>query len=259
VGEIAIPVGSAEVTTEFLVQEQRKLKKSIGRLDILFFLLCTIVGFDTVGATAAAGAQAFTWLIFLGIFFFLPYGLLTSELGSTFPEEGGAYEWVKLAFGRPAAAINTTFYWFSNPIWVGGSLAFIALAAFGVFFTPLTGIWKYLFQLAFIWICVLAATVAVRAGKWLQTIGALVRIFVLGFFTLSVVGFRNGVGGVSTGDTHVGFIASCRSVPLRDSDPSNASRDDERGDVPAATLRAFLLAVLLWGTMSRSCSCRSSR
>jgi hypothetical protein len=32
-----------EVTAEYAVEE-KKLKKSIGRLDILFFLLCTIVG-----------------------------------------------------------------------------------------------------------------------------------------------------------------------------------------------------------------------
>lgn len=98
---------SIEITTQYAVEEKKKLKKSIGRLDILFFLLCTIVGFDTIGATAASGAQAFTWLIFLGIVFFLPYALLTSELGSGFPEEGGAYEWVKLAFGRRFAAVST--------------------------------------------------------------------------------------------------------------------------------------------------------
>jgi len=67
----------------------------------------------------------------LGVFFFFPYALLTSELGSAFREEGGAYEWVKLAFGRRLAAINTLFQWVSNPIWVGGSLAFIALVVGG--------------------------------------------------------------------------------------------------------------------------------
>ena len=76
---VAQPV---EVTTQYAVEEKKKLKKSIGRLDILFFLLCTIVGFDTIGSTAASGAQAFTWMIFLGVFFFFPYALLTSELGT---------------------------------------------------------------------------------------------------------------------------------------------------------------------------------
>jgi amino acid transporter len=255
----SIPAGfeDYEVTTQYAVEEKRKLKKSISRLDILFFLLCTIVGFDTIGATAASGAEAFTWLIFLGIFFFLPYALLTSELGSGFPEEGGAYAWVKLAFGRRVAAVNTLFYWASNPIWVGGSLAFVALAAFNTFFTPLTGFWAYAFQFVFIWVTIIAATVAVSAGKWLQTIGALVRIFVLGFFTLSVViyAIRNGVGGVG-GDnfipTYVGFIGL---VPILFFNyagfeiPSNAGDEmqNPRHDVPAASFRAFVLSVLLYG------------
>jgi hypothetical protein len=46
-------IGSVELTTEYALEEKKKLKKSISRLDILFFLLCTIVGFDTIGSTAA--------------------------------------------------------------------------------------------------------------------------------------------------------------------------------------------------------------
>src|ERR1019366_2326522 len=51
-------------------------------------------------------ANAFTWLVFLGIFFFLPYGLSIAELGSAFPQEGGPYVWTRLAFGHPLAAVN---------------------------------------------------------------------------------------------------------------------------------------------------------
>ena len=76
---------------------------------------------------AANGPEGFTWLIVLGLVFFLPYGLLTAELGAAFPEEGGAYVWTKLAFGRFGAAINAVIYWLSNPIWIGGTLAILAV------------------------------------------------------------------------------------------------------------------------------------
>src|SRR5690349_12119985 len=89
-----------DVTTAAAVEEKAKLQKHFNRFDIFFFLICTLVGLDTLGAVSNDGAQAFTWLAFLGVFFFLPYALLTAELGSTFREEGGAYIWVKLAFGR---------------------------------------------------------------------------------------------------------------------------------------------------------------
>ena len=135
-----------EHTTVAAVEEKAKLQKHFGRFDIFFFLICTLVGLDTLGAVSNDGAQAFTWLAFLGIFFFIPYALLASELGSSFTEEGGAYVWVKLAFGRFTAAINSVLYWLSNPIWLGGTLTILAVTTFSEFFTPLHGVWKYLFS-----------------------------------------------------------------------------------------------------------------
>ena len=43
----------------------------------------------------------------VGVHVFIPYALLTAELGSTFTEEGGSYICVKLAFGRFTAAIQS--------------------------------------------------------------------------------------------------------------------------------------------------------
>src|SRR3954462_1389482 len=101
-------------------EEKSKLRKHFGRFDMLFFLICTLVGVDTLGAVASNGAEGFTWMIFLAVFFFVPYALLTAELGSAFTGEGGCYVWTRLAFGRFVAAINTVLYWLSNPVWMGG-------------------------------------------------------------------------------------------------------------------------------------------
>jgi hypothetical protein len=37
---------------------------------MFFYLICTVVTIDTIGAVASNGAQGFSWLIFLGVFFF---------------------------------------------------------------------------------------------------------------------------------------------------------------------------------------------
>jgi len=151
-------------STTAAVEEKAKLQKHFGRFDIFFFLICTLVGLDTLGAVSNDGAQAFTWLVFLAVFFFLPYALLAAELGSTFREEGGAYIWVKLAFGRFVAAIDAVLYWLSNPIWLGGSLTITAVATFSDFFTPLNGAGKYIFALAFIWFAVWSAILSFGVG-----------------------------------------------------------------------------------------------
>jgi amino acid transporter len=252
-----IPDEFVEHTTVAALEEKAKLKKHFGRFDMLFFLLCTLVGLDTLGAVASNGAQGFTWLIFLAAVFFVPYALLTAELGSTFTEEGGAYIWVKHAFGRFTAAIQSVLYWLSNPIWLGGSLTITAVATFGEFFTPLNGAGKYLFALGFIWFAVWAAILSFGIGKWIPTVGAFVRIVVLGFFSLTVViyAISNGVHGVGTGDFKPTWAIFIAAVPVLffnyvGFELPNAAGDemkDPQKDVPYTVLRSAGGAVALYG------------
>ena len=181
----AQPSELVDVTTTAALEEKAKLRRHFGRFDILFFLICTIVGLDTLGAVASNGAQGFTWLIFLCVLFFIPYALLTAELGAAFPEEGGCYEWTKLAFGRFVAGVNSVIYWLSNPIWLGGVLAITALTTFSTFFTDISGTsdpWRYVFLLGFIWFAVWGAILSFNVGKWIPSIGAFARVILLAFF-----------------------------------------------------------------------------
>src|SRR3954469_25067635 len=246
-----------EHTTVAAVEEKAKLQKHFGRFDIFFFLICTLVGLDTLGAVSNDGAQAFTWLAFLGIFFFIPYALLAAELGSTFTEEGGAYIWVKLAFGRFTAAINSVLYWLSNPIWLGGTLTILAVTTFSDFFTPLNGVWKYLFSIAFIWFAVWAAILSFGVGKWIPTIGAWVRIGVLGLFTLTVVVYaaQNGVHGVGGSEFKPTWGIFIAAVPVLffnyvGFELPNAAGDemkDPQKDVPFTVIRAAIGTFVLYG------------
>ncbi|WP_240677392.1 amino acid permease [Actinacidiphila soli] len=99
--EIGLPPSAAA--------ERQKLRKHFRRFDILFFLLCTIVGVDTIGTVASSGAEAFTWLIVLAVVFFIPSALLTAELGAAFPEEGGPYIWTSRAFAGSSDRSTISF------------------------------------------------------------------------------------------------------------------------------------------------------
>src|SRR5947209_1296469 len=170
---MASPVGTTQDDVTLLaLQEKKKLQKHFGRWELLTYLVCTLVGLDTIGQVAKNGAQGFTWLAFLGLFFFLPYGLLVAEMGSTFTDEGGPYVWPRLAFGPRIAALNTMLYWISNPIWLGGTLTITAITAFSTFFVPLKGVGQYLFGLLFIWFAIWMAILSFRVGKWLAIVGA---------------------------------------------------------------------------------------
>jgi len=240
--------------------ERQKLRKHFGRFDILFFLLCTIVGVDTIGTVASSGAEAFTWLIVLAAVFFVPSALLTAELGAAFPDEGGPYIWTSRAFGRLAGAVNNFLYWITNPVWLGGTLAVAAVTAFTTFFhdgKDLSTPAFYVFTLVFIWVGVLAAILSFDVGKWIPTVGAWSRIVLLGLFTVTVViyGVKHGLHGFGFGDfspTYAGFVGLVpvlmfNYVGFELPNTAGDEMTDARKDVPYAIFRSAFLAVLLYG------------
>ncbi|MBT2508001.1 APC family permease [Streptomyces sp. ISL-98] len=232
--------------------EQRgRLRKDLRRLDVLFFLICTLVGLDTIGSVAAQGPQGLTWMAILAVAFFLPYGLLVAELGSAFPVQGGPYVWTRLAFGRLTAGINQILYWISNPVWVGGSLCIIALTTWEEFFTPLPGGWKYAAGLVCIWGGALAVVQSVRIGKWVPIAGAIARIVLLGFFLVSAA--ENGVRALPAGEfapTYIGFVALVLIFNFVGFElPSSAAEEmkNPRRDIPLSILRSGLASLVLYG------------
>jgi amino acid transporter len=238
-------------------QEKSKLRKHFGRFDMLFFLICTLVGVDTLGAVANQGPEGFTWLIFLAIFFFVPYALLTAELGSAFTGEGGCYVWTRLAFGRFVASINTVLYWLSNPVWMGGLLCITAVATFNTFFGDLGDVGRYVFALAFIWFGVVAAILSFGIGKWIPTLGAWARIALLSFFSLSVVVYaiKNGLHTPAAADFSPSYALFIALVPVLffnfvGFELPNAAGDEMKNpqrDVPFTVLRSAVAAVALYG------------
>jgi amino acid transporter len=240
-------------------KESAKLQRHFGRFDILFFLICTIVGVDTIASVAGAGGEAFTWMVVLAVVFFVPQALLFAELGSAFPQEGGPYLWTRMAFGHLAGAINNFLYWVTNPVWLGGTLAISAVAALQTFFnggdafgTPVV----LVVSVVFIWIAVLAAVLSFRIGKWITTVGAFARFLLLGLFTVSVVVYAiehgvHGLGASSFTPTMGGFVGLVGVLLFNYVGfelPSSAGEEmrDPSRDVPFAIVRSAIASFLLY-------------
>jgi amino acid transporter len=172
---------------------------------MLFFTICALVGLDTLGQVSGFGAQTFAWVVVLAVAFVLPYALLMAELGTTFTQEGGPYEWMKMCWGRFWAGLGSVLYWVTNPLWVGGSLAFIATDAWSANIHEIGSGFTFgniTFKLVFIWISIGVAIASLRRGKWIPNVGAIVRVGVLAFFSLTVLiyAIEHGVHGFAAGD-----------------------------------------------------------
>jgi amino acid transporter len=259
-----------EVTTQATLEEKKKLKKEFKLFDMIFVTIAAIIGIDTLGAVSSHGAQALTWLLISAVTFLIPYGLLTSELGSTFTQEGGVYEWVKLAFGRIPASFAAMLYWISNPLWVGGTLSVTAIAAIKVFwfqdpnyqfFGSQTGnaITEIVIALIFIWGVTWSAIMSLRVGKWLSVFGSYAKFGLFALFVILAIVFF--ASGHSTG-SHVSFSELAPSgdlgtifslilpvlifnwVGFELQNGAGEEMVDPQHDVPRALIRAGIAAVI---------------
>src|SRR5690242_20156213 len=237
--------------------ERQKLQKHFGRFDILFFLVCTIVGVDTIATVAQGGGEAFTWMMIFAVAFFVPQALLFAELGSAFPQEGGPYYWTRLAFGHLAGAVNNFLYWITNPVWIGGTLAISCIGAVEVFFNngnPLPTVVWYIVALVFIWTSIVAAITSINVGKWLPTAGAYARFLLLGLFTISVIIYatEHGWHGACSYSPTAGRFVALVGVLLFNfvgfELPSSASEEmtNPQRDVPFGIARSTVASVVLY-------------
>jgi amino acid transporter len=247
-----------EHTTALALEEKSKLVKSLRRFDMVFFTVCALVGLDTLGTVASNGPQGFLWLVVLAVVFVLPYALVMAEIGSAFTQEGGPYEWTKLAFGRFQGAISAVLYWVTNPLWVGGSLAFIATAAWSDNISSISSgsFWDYVFKLAFIRFAIGAAIISLRRGKWIPNAGAFLRVFVLGFFTITAVvyGIKHGVHGFPAKELKPTGVVFLALVPLllfnyvgfELQNGAAEEMENPQRDVPLSVVRSAAIGVLMY-------------
>jgi amino acid transporter len=233
------------------------LRRELNRFDTIFFLISAMVAVDTIAAVAVGGGQAFTWLAVLFVTFFVPSALATAELGAAIPEEGGPYVWARMAFGRFAGSLTSLLYWASLPMWLGGSVAIVAVEVWRRFVTDLPTAGVYVFGTVFVALATLGAVLPLRWGKWLPTTGAIGQVVLLVFFTVSVglYGAAHGVHGISAGDLRPSWAAFLAVVPVLLYSfvgvelPSAASEElrDPRRDIPAAIARAGVAQALMYG------------
>jgi amino acid transporter len=247
-----------EQTTTLALEEKSKLVKSLRRFDMVFFTVCALVGLDTLGTVASNGPQGFLWLVVLAVVFVMPYALVMAEVGSAFTQEGGPYEWAKLAFNRFQGAITAVLYWVTNPLWVGGSLAFIATAAWSGNISSISSgsFWDYVFKLGFIWFSIGTAIISLRRGKWIPNAGAFLRVFVLGFFTITAViyGFDHGVHGIPIKEFKPTGIVFLALVPLllfnyvgfELQNGAAEEMENPQRDVPLSVARSAVIGVAMY-------------
>lgn len=189
--------------------------KKMGITPLALFSLCAVLVVDTLTASASIGVSSIGWWLLILVVFVLPYGLITSELSSAYPGEGGIYDWVKKAFGSNWAIRTTWFYWINVGLWMPAVYILFA-GMFAELFAPdLPLSAQILICIALTWGTVWICNISADIGVMITNFCAILKVIIIS--VLGVGGFiyaaNNGVANefsfqaiLPSFDTGVAFL-----------------------------------------------------
>ena len=105
------------------------MSKNKYALTIFSLTMITVGSVDSIRnlpATALFGSQLISFFILGALFFLIPTALVSAELSSGWPIEGGIYIWVREAFGKKIGFLAIWLQWIENVIWYPTILSFVA-------------------------------------------------------------------------------------------------------------------------------------
>lgn len=169
-------------------------KKKFSMIELFATVITVILVVEAAAPVAAIGNSQVFWWILLTIIFLLPYGLIASELGTTYQSEGGMVDWIDCALGHKWAARSAWYYWVNFPIWMASLAIMVPLIlefVFGVTFGVVPSI---LMCLAFIWIVTFLGMSPAAESTWLFNLVAVLKAaLAIGVGVAGIYfGFKNG-------------------------------------------------------------------
>ncbi|MBS0359433.1 MAG: amino acid permease [Proteobacteria bacterium] len=103
-----------------------KTKHALSLFSLVMITVGSVDSVRNLPATALFGSEL-VFFFFLGaLFFLIPCALVSAELASGWPKQGGVYVWVKEAFGDRFGLLAIWFQWIENVIWYPAILSFVA-------------------------------------------------------------------------------------------------------------------------------------
>lgn len=98
-------------------------------LTVFSLTMITVGSVDSIRnlpATALFGSQLIAFFLLGALFFLIPTALVSAELASGWPKQGGIYIWVREAFGKRVGFLAIWLQWIENVIWYPTILSFVA-------------------------------------------------------------------------------------------------------------------------------------
>ncbi len=166
---------------------KNKQKPKFRLFSAVLATVCIILVGDAVAPTAAIGNSQYVWWIIMLLAFFVPYGLISAELGTQYPSEGGMYTWVKKAFGPKWAGRVAWYYWVNFPLWVASLADLVTTYLMQMLGVEMTWPLILAIQVFYILLVTVLGNLRISQSAWVSNLGAIVKfIFMAGLGVLGI-------------------------------------------------------------------------
>lgn len=158
--------------------------KKLKAMDLFLGIIILMLFLDSGTASSALGISSITWYLILAVIFFLPMALITSELGSTYPSDGGLYHWIKISLGADNATRVSWYYWLNCAIWTA-SMGIFVMDVICQMLTVLTGIevpfYLYLgLSCIVIWVLIFMTMQPANESTFARNLGGIAKLVIVG-------------------------------------------------------------------------------
>lgn len=190
-----------EIRFTFYVQRGVTMTKKIGLWDLVFMDVAALFGIRWIAKSTASsfglGLGAIpTWIVATFIFF-VPYALICAELASTYPRDGGLFEWVKEAYGEKYGFLVSWMNWAARIFWYTSFLTFLTINVSYAINIPVLADDKtfvLILSIVVFWILSFLSTKGMTFAKIFTNIGAFgstipaILLIVMGFISILILG-----------------------------------------------------------------------
>lgn len=152
------------------------MRKTLKTFQLVMINVIAVDSIRTLPFSAELGFSLVFFYLLAGLFFFIPSGLVSAELGTGWPNTGGIYVWVREAFGKKASLCVIWLNWIYNVVWYPTIMALIA-GIFTYFFNPdlaTNKLYMVLMILGLFWAATIINLFGMKVSSAISTIGAIV-------------------------------------------------------------------------------------
>lgn len=171
-------------------------------LSVFSLVMINVIAVDslrTLPFSAKFGTTLLFWYLLAAIVFFVPVALVTAELATAWPKQGGIYVWVREAFGPKLGFLVVWLQWIYNIVWYPAVLTMVAGITAFLFDSEKSGlINNHIYIISFIliafWIATLVNCFGMKISSWVSTAGSILGTLVPMGFIIALGSWWFGTG-----------------------------------------------------------------